>query len=1557
MVRRQNEWDSNTQEEVLDYLLEEEGIDLSAQPIRLHRHATDRPSISYAQRRLWFLYQLVPDSPVYNISAAVKLVGTLDLTALHASLNEIVRRHEVLRTVFESEEDRPVLRILSHLEVDLPVVDLRNAERHAAQVAVRQQIKAESQGIFDLARGPLLRTKLWQISDTEHSAVLTLHHIVADAWSLAVLVRELGELYSAYLSDRPSPLGELPIQYGDFSQWQQEWLESGGMDGQLAYWKEQLRDAPQLEFPTDRPRPIEPTFRGATHTLTLAASISEALQALGHQENATLFMTLLAIFQVVLHRYSQQDDIIVGTPIANRNRSDIEPLIGFFVNSLALRSDFSTNPTFRELLRQTRRVALDAYANQDLPFECLVQEILPERDVSQNPLFQVLFSLDNTPHSALQLPGLTLSSMDLETDVAKFDLALNMAESASGLVGGLEYNTDLFGAETIARLAEHFGNIAETVAADPDQQISELPLLSESQRQQILIEGNATHTQYPRDVGIHRLFEQQAKQSPDAVAVEFGNQRLTYAELNARANQLAHYLKKSGVAAGRLVGVFIERSADMVAGLLGILKAGGAYVPLDTTYPKHRLAFMLEDCQVPVLLTQNHLRSRLPEHEAAVVRVDSDWELVARESIENPDVTAHGQLAYVIYTSGSTGVPKGVAVPHRAVNRLVRDTNYVQLNSTDKVAQASNASFDASTFEIWGALLNGARLVGVEKDIMLSPQEFADWLRQCGITTIFLTTALFNQMARDVPTAFQTLRNVLFGGEAVDPQWVRSVLQQGPPQRLLHVYGPTENTTFSTWHVVKAVPDGATRVPIGSPISNTTMYVLDRRLQPVPIGVPGELYLGGDGLARGYLNRPELTAEKFVPHPFSDTPGATLYKTGDIVRFLCDGTVEFLGRHDEQVKIRGFRIEPSEVEAVLLQHADVRASVVMAREDEPHRRQLVAYVVTKSDQTLEPGRLREFLRTKLPDYMIPSHFLQLGELPLTPNGKVNKRMLPAPQVALPANEHSYQPPRDEQESLLVKTYEAVLGRTNISIHDNYFELGGDSITAIQLMSRLKRAGWSVSVRELFQNPTIADLSTHLQPADKDDKAWGRTFTGPVPLTAIQRWFFERHHGELHHFNQALLLRPAQRFDEDRLREVLYKLQEHHDALRMTFSKVGEDVRQVNAGLDYPLSFQVIDLQDEGDAMKRLETHAVTVQQSIDLEQGPLMKAVLYRLPAEDRLLLVIHHLVVDAVSWRILLQDLQRGYQQRLAGKEIELAPKSMSFQAWSTEMNKFALSQDLLAELPYWNQAAQVAVPRLPREIEIADNLEGDSRSVSISLSEEETAKLLTRTHHAYNTEINDLLLVALGRALTAWQGERATWLTLEGHGRDALTEKLDLGRTVGWFTSLYPFLLVLPTTDIGEQIKHVKEALRLVPANGTNYGILRYVAGRDSADALPFDPQPQVSFNYLGQFDAGGEDGFLEFAAESTGATISPVLPRQHDLDFVALVVHARLQVFLTFHAALQTQETAARLLDNFKLQLRAVVDHCASQKTTHKTVSDFSGVSADDYESILKQLNTKP
>ncbi len=1062
--------------------------------------------LSFAQQRLWFLHQLSPDSTAYNLLEALRLEGALNLVALEQSLTELIRRHEVLRTTFPMVDGKPIQRIAPPSTVTLEIEDLQGLSTEEQTAQFRQMAMAAALKPFDLAGEPLVQFTLLKLSHYSYILLLKMHHIIYDGWSLSIFFGELSQLYEAFTQGLPSPLAELSIQYADFAVWQRQWLTGEVLDRQLNYWREQLAGlTPILELSTDYPRPPVQTFQGGVECFQLDRDLTQRLKQLSQESDATLFMTLLAGFLVLISRYSGQLDLVVGSPIANRNSKSVERLMGFFANTLALRGNLSGNPTFREFHEQVRQTTLSAYAHQDLPFEMLVEKLQIDRDLSRNPLVQVLFSLQNTPQSSSNLSGLIIQNMPLPLDVrARFDLEVNYWEIPGGLEGVWCYNSDLFDATTITRIGEHFQILLQAIVANQEMRISELPLLSEAQRHQLLVEWNDTQVDYPHDLCIHQLFEEQVERNPDAVAVVFEEQQLTYDELNCRANQLAQYLRSLGVSADVLVGICVERSLEMVVGLLGILKAGGAYVPFDPDYPQERLSFMLADTQIKVLLTQQNLVEKLQKHQVKLVCLDTDSPVIAQCSQDNAiatplaDVQATN-LAYVIYTSGSTGQPKGVEVVHRGVNRLLFGVNYVHLDATQRFLQIAPISFDASTFEIWGALLHGGKCVIFPESIPTA-KSLSEEIHKHGITVLWLTAALFNSIIDDDPQALSGIKQLLIGGEALSLAHVNRAFETLPFTQIINGYGPTENTTFTCCYPIpRKLETTIESIPIGSPIANTQVYILDEYLQPVPVGVPGELHIGGAGLARGYLNRPELTQEKFIPNPFDNSK---LYKTGDLARYLPDGNIEYLGRIDHQVKIRGFRIELGEIEAVLSQHEDVQISCVIVREDTPgetctersRSKQLVAYIVPQKDVTLTTSELRQFLGNKLPGYMVPQAFVMLESLPLTPNGKVDRRALKAP--AHTSNSDRFIEVRNQLELKLLQIWSNILKVDKIGVQDNFFDLGGHSLLAPYLMTQIKQQiGKDIALKDLFQNSTIEQLAAIIQKESED--------SSPSCLVAIQ----------------------------------------------------------------------------------------------------------------------------------------------------------------------------------------------------------------------------------------------------------------------------------------------------------------------------------------------------------------------------------------------------------------------------------------------------------------------
>ena len=1046
--------------------------------------------LSFGQQRLWFLNQFGVDAAAYNLLSAVRLTGQLNIAALEQALNEVVRRHEILRTLFELQDGAPVQIIKPNFDIPLIQVDLKNISTEQQALEIQKLGDEEAHYQFDLATGPLLRAILLQLDSNNFVMFLNMHHIISDGWSTGMLIRELITLYQAFSNNKTSPLPDLPIQYADFSVWQRDWLQSEMLNTHLDYWQQQLSGSPAiLELPTDWPRPPVQTYQGVTQSLNLPESLTQSLKKLGKQEGTTLFVTLLAAFNVLLYRYTRQTDILIGSPIANRNRTEIEPLIGFFVNTLVLRTKFSERFTFRELLRQLHKHVLKAYAHQDLPFEKLVEVFQGERDLSRPPIFQVMFALQNMPTASLTTPGLVLEELKLENSGAQFDLSLLMMEVEQHLDGMLIYNTDLFKPQTIARFLNHYQVLLTHIVANPDQVISKLPVLAETEYQQIVTVWNNTTKTYPIEKGyIHQLVETQVEQSPTAIALVFEEQTMTYREFNNQVNRLAHYLRFIGVQLDTQVGICMDRSMDLVIAIHAVIKAGGAYVPIDPTYPRERLNFILTDIQVPVLITQEKYLSLLETTETHLICLDKEQAILTQYSTENPvSQVTDENIAYTLYTSGSTGRPKGVSNTHRAIrNRLLWHQDVHQLTDSDRFLQKTPYSFDVSVWEFFWPLFTGATLVIAKPEGHKDSAYLVDLINTHQITALhFVPSMLQMFLAERQVSTCHSLRYVFCSGEALPLDLQTRFFTLFQTTNLYNLYGPTEAAIDVTYWFCRRHHENRF-IPIGHPIANTQIYLLDPYLQPVPIGVSGELYIGGINLARGYFNRPELTAEKFVPNPFNNVVGSRLYKTGDLARYEPDGSIQFLGRIDFQVKVRGVRIELGEIEAALNQHTAIRESVVVTQTTPDGSSRLIAYVVCQKDASPTVSELRRFMESKLPDSMVPSLFLILAEFLLTSSGKVNRRALPPPDQSRPELEKAFVSPRNPVEEVLAGICAELLQIESVGIYDSFFELGGHSLLATQFLSQIREIFQvNISLIQLFQEPTVAGLTETLFEVSND----------------------------------------------------------------------------------------------------------------------------------------------------------------------------------------------------------------------------------------------------------------------------------------------------------------------------------------------------------------------------------------------------------------------------------------------------------------------------------------
>jgi amino acid adenylation domain-containing protein len=1255
--------------------------------------------LSFAQQRLWFLDQLEPGNPFYNLPVAARLQGQLDAPALQHSLDHLVRRHEALRTMFADVDGRPVQRIADELRVPLDLLDVSSVAGDEPENRVQGLLAEIASRPFDLAHGPLLRATLVKLAPHDHVLLLTMHHIVSDGWSMGVLLQELSHLYDAYRQGKPACLPGLSIQYADFAAWQRHWLQGDELNQQLAYWKERLGDGPAvLELPTDRPRPAQQTFHGAVQSVELSAELASGLRQVSRREGATLFMTVLAAFQTWLHRYTGQTDISVGCPIANRTQLELEGLIGFFVNTLVMRGDLSGDPTFKELLGRVRETTLGAYAHQDVPFEKLVEVLAPERSRSHAPLFQVALVLQNAPLSwparQGEADGLRVSPWMVDNGTSKYDLTLFLWEENSQLLGAIEYNRDLFDASTIQRMWGVFTTMITGIVSDASQRLSQVPLLTADERQKLLVEWNATQQEYPVAQCFHDLFAAQAKRTPQSIAVVCGGRSLTYQELDVQSNRLAHYLRSLGVGPEVLVGVCLERSVDLLVSLLGVHKAGGAYVPLDPAYPRERLGFMLGDAKAAVLLTQRSLLGILPSHTAQVVCVDErTWNMAGHDDAPVSGVTPN-HLAYVIYTSGSTGKPKGVQIPHQAmVNFLCSFRREPGMSATDVLLAVTTLSFDIAVLELFLPLMVGARVVIAPRDVASDGERLAAALADCSANVMQATPVTWRLLLAagwQAPKGFR----MLCGGEALDRELAGQLC--AAEGELWNVYGPTETTVWSAVHKIHTAADS---VSIGRPIANTQIYILDTHLQPTPIGVPGEMFIGGDGLARGYLHRADLTAERFVDHPFSENSGDRLYRTGDRVRYLANGNIEFQGRLDRQIKIRGFRVELPEIETILLQHPAVREAAVTVIGDVASGQRLAAYLAPRDDQPLDPREVKRYLGGKLPDYMIPAVFVLLEALPRTPNGKVDRNALPAPVAQTADSSIGEGAPRAGSEEVVAGLWAEVLHLERVGRNENFFDLGGHSLLATQLVSRIRQTlSIDLPLRTLFEAPTVAELAVRIEMARSTGLDRGRAKMEPVDRQgelelsfAQQRlWFLDQLEPGNPFYNLPVAARLQGQLDAPALQHSLDHLVRRHESLRTMFADVnGHPVQRIADELRVPLDLLDVSSVAGDEPENRVQgLLAEIASRPFDLAHGPLLRATLVKLAPHDHvLLLTMHHIVSDGWSMGVLLQELSHLYDAYRQGKPACLPGLSIQYADFAAWQRHWLQGNELNQQLAYWKE------------------------------------------------------------------------------------------------------------------------------------------------------------------------------------------------------------------------------------------------------------------------------
>ncbi|WP_213764828.1 non-ribosomal peptide synthetase [Caballeronia sp. dw_19] len=1513
--------------------------------------AGPRP-LSPAQEGLWFMQRLAPLSTAYHLARVFHLRGQADIGALEQALNVVRTRQAALRTRFSERDGKPFQIVDAPADVSLPLTDLSSLQADARDEALAEALAHEAQQPFDLATEGAIRVRVFVMSAQWNVLSVVAHHLVSDGTSTAIFARELAHAYGRIVRDEAVPeLPDLTWQYADFAARQRDLLASDKARADLARWTEYIGSTHAgFELPVDFIRAPTHGRLARTHTFALTCSTANALRSRCKAERCTPFAVLMAAWQLVLSRHAGSDDFCIGVPTSGRTREEGEDLIGLFVDTQVYRARVQPSMTGRSLLQAVRNDTRAALDHGSVTLAALVDALGVRREADRHPLFQTLFNVQGAAASGkLELAGLEVDMVDTESQVARFDLSLDIRVSANAVTCTARYDGALYRAETIARLGRHYEAMLIGLCEDPDRPVAEIAFIDDEELAR-LSAWSTQAAEFGEAEPVHRLFERHAIKTPDAPALLFGDEVLSYRELDQRANQLAHRLVKLGVGPEVKVGIGLERSIEMVVGLLAILKAGGAYVPLDPDYPPERLAYMIGDSGVELLLTQRAISERLhallPSGDACTV-LELDVLDTSGESLHCPDVPLHAEnLAYVIYTSGSTGRPKGAANRHGALfNRLAWMQAAYPLDATDTVLQKTPFSFDVSVWEFFWPLMTGARLAVAGPGDHRDPARLVELIDRFKVTTLHFVPPMLQAFIASLDgdsAVCGSLRQIICSGEALPATLQDRALQRLPQVQLHNLYGPTEAAIDVTHWTCQA---GDPVVPIGRPIANVSTHVLDQSMNRLPVGVAGELYLGGAGIARGYLNRPGLTAERFVPDPFKD--GGRLYRTGDLARWREDGALDYIGRLDHQVKIRGFRIEPGEIEAVLQTLPGVDEAVVVAQ-DGPGGKRLVAYVTARAGHSLQREALATGLHDVLPEYMVPSVWVELERLPLSPNGKVDRRALPPPSQT----ERVWEPPQGDIELVLARIWQEVLGVERVGRDDNFFELGGDSILSLLIVERVRLAGWKVTPRQLFERQTVVQLAAVAEPV----VATAVTTNAVVQDTTkaflpMQTWFLDLPMERRHHWNQAVLLKSNEPLDTALLEHALHALVQHHDALRLRLTQ--DAASQWLLGSEQPST----DLLWVREAATPADIAALCdeAQRSLDLAHGPLLRALTIQVSdGSCRLLLVIHHLAVDGVSWRILLADLRTAYAQLQADEAVALPPKTTSCNEWATRLADHARSPKLRAQLDYWLGIARTPA-RLPCDFPDGANIVAHQQHVTLKLDRARTQRLLQEAPAAYRTHVNDLLLTALGRALCNWTGRERIRIDLEGHGREDIFDDLDLSRTVGWFTSLYPISLE-PQGDVGTALGRVKEALRGIPDRGLGFGVLKYLGDDADRHALGSIEPSRVVFNYLGQFDQSFDaTSAWQPAPEAAGRSQDQGAPLPHDLSVSAKVLDGALTLSVGYSGERYRASTVEGLIDGIRVELERVIEHCTSG-ATGVTPSDFELIylTQDELDRLPLTLN---
>ncbi|MES1022176.1 amino acid adenylation domain-containing protein [Gloeocapsa sp. BRSZ] len=1528
--------------------------------------------LSPLQQGLLFHSLYAPESAAYFVQLCYSLKGNFNVVAFEQAWQEVVNRHTVLRTAFYWENlEKPLQVVHKEVKISLIQYDWRNLNPNEQSQKLQAFLERDRTGNFDLTQPCLMRLHLIHCHDDSYYLIWSKHHLILDGWSTALVLKEVVEIYQLLCRSKNLPL-ILESSFGDYI----GWLQQQDLNKAKEFWQQSLQG---FTAPTPLINPTNKILSSQQEkynqqVVKLSQTTTAALQSLARQNQLTLNTLIQGAYALLLSRYSRETDVVYGVTVSGRpaDLAKAESIVGMFINTLPVRVTIDAEESLLSWLRKLQSQLAEIRQYEYSP----LVEVQGWSEVPRGlSLFESILVFENYPVDGILKEwqgNLEVQSISA-VDNTNYPLTVSIIPGEQ-LEIIIDYQSDRFDFATIHRMLGHLQTLLQGMVNHPHREIKDLALLTDTEKHQLLVEWNSNKVDYPQNICLHQLFENVVQQTPHAIAVEFAGRSLTYQQLNQQANKVAHYLQKLGVIPDQLIGICVERSLEMAIALLGILKAGGAYVPLDPAQPQQRLEFMLHDAGCSILLTQKRLVDTISTYAKKIIYLDADWELIANEQESNPISNVQPEnLAYLIYTSGSTGESKGVMIQHNnLVNAYYAWEKAYQLSSQVRChLQMASFSFDVFSGDLIRALCSGGKLVLCPREILLEPQQLYELMRQHKIDCAEFVPVVLRNLVQYLEKNQQKLdfmRLVICGSDSwygAEYSKFRDVL--GKETRLINSFGVTEATIDSSYfeHAAVELLDEQL-VPIGRPYPNSKLYILDDYLQPVPVGVTGELYIGGEGLARGYHNRPDLTTERFITNIFSQKPQERLYKTGDLVRYLPDGNIEFLGRIDNQVKLRGFRIELGEIEALLSKDPDLRETVVIVREDNPGDKRLVAYIVpttgnfdSANNSELIP-KLRKYLKANLPQYMVPSAFVLLEKLPLTPNGKIDRKALPIPDTARPELQTVFIAPRTSIEETLVQIWTETLRLKQVGINDNFFELGGDSILSLQIIAKAKQAGLQLTPRQIFEYQTIADLAAVAGTITKIETEQGLV-TGSLPLTPIQSWFFEQVLVDSHHWNQAVLLEVDQSCNPIVLEQVICQLLTHHDALRLRFMQTEAGWKSIIATPDRITPFSIIDLSSlpQSEQKQAMDAKATALQASLNLSKGPLVQVALFIMGANqlNRLLFTVHHLAIDGVSWRILLEDLQTAYQQLSREQEIQLPPKTTSVKQWAEKLQEYANSETVKAEINYWLSQFYQNISSLPIDNLNGENTVASASTVSVSLTQEQTESLLHEVPAAYQTQINDILLTALVRTFHQWTGNSSLLINLEGHGREDILENVDLSRTVGWFTTIFPVVLdITATFSEGEALKTVKEQLRNIPCKGINYGVLRYLSEKSIANKLEALPQAEVTFNFLGQFDQViSETSMFRPTAESAKETQSPRGSRDCLLEVSALIVCGQLHINWTYSKALHKQTTVEKLAQGFIEALRSLIVHCQSPETGGYTPSDFPQMqfSQQELDQLMAEL----